>query len=254
MNARSVATILDDLAPRQGFAHDWSDVLERAGVREAGASGPASRRRKWLLLAAVVAAVLVPVAAATVAPTNDWWIFHADHGLHPVTEPVVVQTGTWDGKRWQLVVSRFAGNGIDGYCSSVMPYGSPPAASSGGCGGFIARQVRRRQTDDPGSDDDPSARSGKALRAGLPSRSRRASTTRGRRGRLRRDLLRRDLQQEASCPRPFPPVPRFTPRHNATRRPTAQGPGGNDGGLDRGIEEVDLRDSASERKGEINGG
>jgi hypothetical protein len=166
MNARSVATILDDLAPRQGFAHDWSDVLERAGVREAGASGPASRRRKWLLLAAVVAAVLVPVAAATVAPTNDWWIFHADHGLHPVTEPVVVQTGTWDGKRWQLVVSRFAGNGIDGYCSSVMPYGSPPAASSGGCGGFIARQVRRRQTDDPGSDDDPSARSGKALRAG----------------------------------------------------------------------------------------
>jgi hypothetical protein len=142
MNARSVATILDDLAPRQEFAHDWSDVLERARVREAGASGPAWRRRKWLLLAAVVAAVLVPVAAATVAATNDWWLFHADHGLHPVTEPVVVQTGTWDGKRWQLVVSRFAGNGIDGYCSSVMPYGSPPAASSGaggGCGGFIAR-------------------------------------------------------------------------------------------------------------------
>ena len=36
-----------------------------------------------------------------------------------------------------------AGNGIDdGYCFSVMPYGSPPAVSSGGgggCGGFIAR-------------------------------------------------------------------------------------------------------------------
>jgi hypothetical protein len=142
MNARSVANILDDLSPRQGFALDWSDVLERAGVRETGASGPAWRRRKWLLLAAVVAAVLVPVAAATVAATNHWWLFRADHGLHPVTEPVVVQTGTWDGKRWQLVVSRFAGNGIDGYCSSVMPYGSPPAESSrggGGCGGFIAR-------------------------------------------------------------------------------------------------------------------
>jgi hypothetical protein len=143
MNARSVENILNDLAPRQGFAHDWSDVLERAGVREAGASGPAWRRRKWLLLAAVVAAVLVPVAAATVAATNHWWLFRADHGLHPVTEPVVVQTGTWDGKRWQLVASRFAGNGIDdGYCFSVMPYGSPPAVSSGGgggCGGFIAR-------------------------------------------------------------------------------------------------------------------
>jgi hypothetical protein len=143
MNARSVATILDDLTPRQGFARDWSDVLERAGVREAGASGPARRTRKWLPLAAVLAAVLVPVAAATVAATNDWWLFRADHGLHPVTEPVVVQTGTWDGKRWQLVASRFAGNGIEnGYCFSVMPYGSPPAVSSrggGGCGGFIAR-------------------------------------------------------------------------------------------------------------------
>jgi hypothetical protein len=142
MNARSLATILDDFAPRQGFAHDWSDVLERADVREAVASGPAWRRRKWLLLAAVVAAVVVPIAAATVAATNDWWLFRADHGLHPVTEPVVVQTGTWDGKRWQLVASRFAGNGIEnGYCYSVMPYGSPPAVSSGGggCGGFIAR-------------------------------------------------------------------------------------------------------------------
>jgi hypothetical protein len=143
MTARSVANILDDLSPRQGFALDWSDVLERAGVREAGASGRAGRRRKWLLLAAVVAAVLVPIAAATVAATNDWWLFRADHGLHPVTEPVVVKIGTWEGKRWQLVVSRFAGNGIDdGYCFSVMLYGSPPAESSGGgggCGGFIAR-------------------------------------------------------------------------------------------------------------------
>jgi len=143
MNARSVEDVLDRLAPREQFAHDWGDVLDRAGVHEAGAVGPAWRRRKWLLLAAVVAALLIPVAAATVAATNDWWIFRADHGLHPVTEPVVVQTGTWDGKRWQLVASRFAGNGIDdGYCSSVMPYGSPPAVSSGGgggCGGFIAR-------------------------------------------------------------------------------------------------------------------
>jgi hypothetical protein len=225
MNARSVATILDDLAPRQGFAHDWSDVLERAGVREAGASGPASRRRKWLLLAAVVAAVLVPVAAATVAPTNDWWIFHADHGLHPVTEPVVVQTGTWDGKRWQLVVSRFAGNGIDGYCSSVMPYGSPPAASSGGCGGFIARQVRRRQTDDPGSDDDhvgpvgqgapcwafPRGR-GEPVRhavvaAGFAATCFAATFSRRRHARVRSRLCRAS-----------------PPRHNATRRPTGPGP------------------------------
>lgn len=143
MNDRSVEDVLDRLAPRGQFAHDWRDVLERAGVHEAGAMDPARQRRKWLLLAAVVAAVVVPLAAATVAATNDWWIFRADHGVHAVTEPIVIQTGTWDGKRWQLVASRFAGNGVDdGYCFSVMPYGSPPAISGragGGCGGFIAR-------------------------------------------------------------------------------------------------------------------
>lgn len=141
MSASPVADALDRLAPREPFAHDWGDVLERAGVHEAA---PARRTRKWLLLAAVVAAVAVPVAAATVAATNDWWLFRSDHGLHSVAGPLVVQTGAWDGKRWQLVASRFGGNGLDGYCVSVMPYGSPPAtsrSSGGGCGGFIARPV-----------------------------------------------------------------------------------------------------------------
>ena len=148
MNAPSIATILDDLAPRQGFADDWSDVLERAGVRQAGESVSAWRRHKWLLLAAVVAAVVVPVAAATVAVTNwgGWWSSPDQLRLHPVTEPVVVQTGSWDGKRWQLVAYREGGEGgnkgFDGYCYSVMPYGSPPTApptGGSGCGGFIAR-------------------------------------------------------------------------------------------------------------------
>jgi hypothetical protein len=142
MNARSVEDVLDRLAPREQFAHDWRDVLERAGVHEAGAVDPAWRRRKWLLLAAVVAAVVVPVAAATVAVTNwnGWWSPH--HQLRPLTEPVVVQTGSWDGKRWQLVAYREADSNIDGYCYSVMPYGSPPTARPAGgsmCDGFIAR-------------------------------------------------------------------------------------------------------------------
>jgi hypothetical protein len=60
------------------------------------------------------AAVVVPVAAATVAVTNwnGWWSPHDQ--LQPLTEPVVVQTGSWDGKRWQLVAYREAGNNIDG--------------------------------------------------------------------------------------------------------------------------------------------
>jgi hypothetical protein len=143
MNARSVEDVLDRLAPREQFAHDWGDVLERAGVDEAGARDPAWRRRKWLLLAAALAAVVVPVAAATVAVTNwkGWWSSSHDQ-FRPVTEPVVVQTGSWDGTRWQLVAYREGDNNINGYCYSVMPYGSSltarPAGGSG-CGGFIAR-------------------------------------------------------------------------------------------------------------------
>jgi hypothetical protein len=143
MNAHSVTDVLDRLVPPEQFAHDWGDVLERAGVDEAGARGPAWRRRKWLLLAAVIAAVVVPVAAATVAVTNGWngW-WSSQHQLRPLTEPVVVQTGSWDGKRWQLVAYREGDNNIDGYCLSVMPYGSSPTARPAGgsmCGGFIAR-------------------------------------------------------------------------------------------------------------------
>lgn len=149
MNARSVEDGLDRLAPREQFAHDWRDVLERAGVQEARAIRPVWRRRKWLLVAAVVAAVVVPVAAATVAVTNwnGWWSSPHDR-FRPVTEPVVVQTGSWDGTRWQLVAYREADSNseadsnIDGYCYSVMPYGSPPTARPAGgsmCGGFITR-------------------------------------------------------------------------------------------------------------------
>jgi hypothetical protein len=144
MNARSVEDVLDRLAPREQFEHDWGDVLERAGVHEAGARGPSRRRRNWLLVAAVVAAILVPVGAATVAVTNwnGWWSSHDQLGLRPATEPVIVQTGSWDGTRWQLVAYREAGRNIDGYCYSVMPYGSSLTARPAGgimCGGFITR-------------------------------------------------------------------------------------------------------------------
>lgn len=144
MNARSTEDLLDRLAPPEQFAYDWADVLDRAGVHESGAAAPAWRRRKWLLVAAIVAAVVVPVAAATVAVTNweGWWSSAGPVHSRAVTEPVVVQTGTWEGKRWQLVAYRESAGNSDGYCYSVMPFGSPATARPAGgsmCGGFIAR-------------------------------------------------------------------------------------------------------------------
>jgi len=58
--------------------------------------------------------------------------------------PVVVKTGVWDGKRWQLVAfraaeDRFADPSTKEICVAVMPYSSPPSAGTGGalgCGGF----------------------------------------------------------------------------------------------------------------------
>ena len=144
MNAHAVEDVLDRLAPRAQFAHDWGDVLERAGVQEARAVGPAWRRRKWLLLAAIVAAVVVPIAAATVAVTDwsGWWPSSPHDQFRPASEPVVVQTGSWDGRRWQLVAYReLHTSTIDTYCFSVMPYGSSLTArpARAGCGGIPTR-------------------------------------------------------------------------------------------------------------------
>jgi len=147
MNAHSVDDVLDRLAPRLEFAHDWTDVLSRAGVEAVRSSRSGWRRRKWVLAAAVVAAILVPVAAATVAAKSDWWFFDS-HGDQPITRPVVVTTGTWDGKRWQLVAYRATPKhgilpaDLIEICTAVMPYAAPPSASSGGalgCGGFSVK-------------------------------------------------------------------------------------------------------------------
>jgi hypothetical protein len=110
--------------------------------------------------------------AATVAATNGWWFFRG-HGPQPLTEPVVVKTGTWDGKRWQLVAFRAAEDGIafpagvNGICYGVMPYASPPSASTGGalaCGGFSVRR--------PGSPGAPRGINyGSAQSAELPLRA-----------------------------------------------------------------------------------
>jgi hypothetical protein len=146
MTPRPLTDALDRLAPRQPFADDWADVLTRAGVEATRPSRSGWRARKWVLAAAIVSAIVVPVAAATIAATNDWWFFRDYHGSPALTEPVVIKTSIWDGKRWQLVAfrtsdDRYADPSAKEYCVGVMPYASPPSASTGGalgCGGFIA--------------------------------------------------------------------------------------------------------------------
>ena len=90
MNARPVEDVLDRLSPRGHFPHDWGEVLERSGLQEADAVGPARRTRKWLLLAAVVAAIAVPMAAATVAVTNwSGWLSSSHDRFRPASEPML---------------------------------------------------------------------------------------------------------------------------------------------------------------------
>lgn len=148
MNAHSVEDVLDRLAPREQFAHDWGDVLDRAGVHEVGAVRSAWRTRKWLVLAAVVAAIAVPMAAATVAVTNwSGWLSSSHDQFRPASEPIVVQTGSWDGTRWQLVAYReLDTSDFHVYCFSVMPYGSSLTArpDAVGCGGLFDRDAPTR--------------------------------------------------------------------------------------------------------------
>lgn len=141
MNSATVTDALERLAPPPHFVDDWGDVLRRAGEHTAERSVHARRqrlsRRRWLVAAVLAAVVLVPIAAATVAATNDWWFF-AGHGPKPLTKPVVVKSGTWDGTDWELVAYRAAGQGI---CFTIAPSASATSDGLGAalaCGGFSA--------------------------------------------------------------------------------------------------------------------
>jgi hypothetical protein len=135
MTFPSLANALERLAPPQHFADDWDDVLARAGEPDSGDRPRAFQRRRWLLAAAFAAAIVIPIAAATVAARNDWW-FLASHGPKPLTAPVVVKSGSWDGKSWELVAYRSASDGI---CFTVTPSASATSDGLGAalaCGGF----------------------------------------------------------------------------------------------------------------------
>ena len=88
-----------------------------------------SRVRRPLLVAAVVVlAILIPVTAFAV--DHDWWFFRFGDAPTPVTGVVVVKTGVWDGKTWELTAY---GSSTDGLC-----YGLGPTGTKNGRGAVMA--------------------------------------------------------------------------------------------------------------------
>lgn len=97
--------------------------------RLAPVEGPQRARARRRILAVVVAllAVLIPVSAVPVV--NEWWFFQFGEAPAPVTDVVVVKSGTWDGTRWELVAYR---SGTDGICFSMGPATSAETTGAGG--------------------------------------------------------------------------------------------------------------------------
>lgn len=93
---------LDRLAPTDGWKHDWTDVLRRAG--EDPRPSPTSRRhrlgrKRTALLALVVVAIIAPVTA--LSALNSWW--SSAYLPPPVQGPIVVTRGSWSGHHWTLI-------------------------------------------------------------------------------------------------------------------------------------------------------
>jgi hypothetical protein len=105
-----------------------------------------SRLRRPLLLVAVVGlAILIPVTAFAVG--HDWWFFRFGDAPAPVTGVVVVKTGVWDGKGWQLTAYR---SSTDGLCYGLGPTGTENGEGAMmACGGIAG--VPRTPQSKPGS-------------------------------------------------------------------------------------------------------
>ena len=136
MTSKPTNEALERLAPAQSFAHDWNDVLERASVA-APAHRRARPRKRWLLSVAIALVVLSPLGA--LAATEDWWFLDSPGTPAPSNPPpLVVKTGSWEGKEWLLVAYRSDDGDL---CFSMNPASSPMSTGVGAalnCGGWEA--------------------------------------------------------------------------------------------------------------------
>jgi hypothetical protein len=165
-----VAETLDVLAPTQAFSPDWDAVLLRAGISTPAVERPGRRLlrpRTLVLVGLIVVAILVPLT--TVGATDNWWFlrFPLPGGTSPVPtnttttvpsttttpslpapiapsgqlpaapapQPVVVRTGSWNGKDWEM--EAFVGTGGD------LCFGVAPDASAHGNGAGAALSCAR---------------------------------------------------------------------------------------------------------------
>jgi hypothetical protein len=104
------------------------DEISRADRSHAARAARAARSRSAALVGAFVLMALIPVAALAIA--NDWWFLRSGVSPTPASAVVVVKTGTWEGKDWQLTAYL---SDTDGLCYALTPSGSSSAGASISC-------------------------------------------------------------------------------------------------------------------------
>jgi hypothetical protein len=139
-------SVLDELVPRfDNEPGDWNRVIAdaragepvRTSARPLDMTPEKPRSRRWLtrrriaVIAIAVVAIVTPLIAAA---SQDWWFLRFASAPEPITDVKVVKTGEWDGKPWQLVAYRSAGNLV---CYGVMPR-STSGTTGYGEGGALA--------------------------------------------------------------------------------------------------------------------
>ena len=130
MNRELLNRTLDDLAPAQGEVPAWEDVLDLAGIEAAQRTQRPVWKRSWIIVVGTLIAVLVPLAA--IGSEQDWRFFQfgGQSRLKPVTDVVVVKTGSWSGTAWELIAFR---SDTEGLCFGLQPthLGTPVNGAGG---------------------------------------------------------------------------------------------------------------------------
>ena len=146
-------SVLDELIPRfDNEPGDWSRVVADARAGEPVTrsirtldmtSEHRPRARRWLTRRRIVVIAIAIAVAAVATPliagvTQDWWFLRFGGVPEPITDVKVVKTGEWDGKPWQLVAYRSAGNEV---CYGVTPTNTSGSTGEGEGGALACARI-----------------------------------------------------------------------------------------------------------------